>query len=241
MKIGQVITPWPPRQLGRAYSLAPKNGAVLDVGCIGFRQVKVAEALGFKEMRHSGIDYCDPETPLPANFEFKRCDLNRERIPFPDDSFDLVIASHIIEHVTNPVAFFGDCVRVCRPGGVLYFEAPSERSLLLPGMPFNYHLFHSLSFYDDPTHCSRPWSPQSFYRLAKYYSCEPVEANYIYSWIHRLLSPLTIPITFVLRHELFMWCVWSTIGWASFLTARKPATLKGMPPFRYYLPEVTGK
>jgi SAM-dependent methyltransferase len=241
MSIGHLITSWPPSEISAAYKQVPKTGRVLDVGCVGFKQVKFGQALEMKELQHFGVDYCSPEGAIPEGFTFKRADLNREKLPFADDMFDLVVASHVIEHLSNPVAFFGDCVRVCKPGGLLYFEAPSERSTWLTGMPFNHHLFHSLSFYDDPTHCSRPWSPQSFYRLAKYYSCEPLQTDYIFSWVHRLLSPITIPITFLLRHRLFMWCVWATIGWASYLIARKPTTIKGQPEFKYYLPEASAK
>jgi 2-polyprenyl-3-methyl-5-hydroxy-6-metoxy-1,4-benzoquinol methylase len=239
MSIGQIITPWPPAELRRVYKQVPKNGTVLDIGCIGYKQVKIAQALGRDDLRQFGVDYCDPEGAVPEGFLFKRTDLNSEKLPFSQDSFDVVIASHIIEHVSKPVDFFGDCVRVCKPGGLLYFEAPSERSLWLPGMPFNHHLFHSLSLYDDPTHSSRPWTPQSFYRLTKYFSCEPIEADYIFSWIHRLLAPITIPITFLLRHRLFMWCVWATVGWASYLVARKPVEISGQPDFRYYVPEAS--
>ena len=237
MKIGQIITPWPPRQMSDVYRQIPKDGRVLDIGCIGFKQVEMARSLGLNHLQHFGVDYCEPEGPLPERFTFKRADLNADKLPFDDDTFDLVVASHIIEHVSKPVEFFGDCVRVCRPGGLLYFEAPSERSLWLPGMPFNHHLFHSLSFYDDPTHCSRPWTPQSLYRLAKYYSCEPVRANYLFSWIHRLLAPVTLPIAFLTRHPLFMWCVWQTVGWVSYLVVQKPAKVRGQPPFRYYVPD----
>jgi SAM-dependent methyltransferase len=237
MKNGHIITPWPPKQISRAYKQIAAEGNVLDVGCAGFRQVKIARAMGMDRLRHSGVDYCVPAGPMPENFNFKRADLSREKLPFADDEFDLVIASHIIEHVANPVEFFGDCLRVCKPGGLAYFEAPSERSLKLPGMPFNFHRFDSLSFYDDPTHCSRPWSPQAFYRLSKYYSCEPVRTNYLFSWTHRLLSPLTIPLTFIFRHKFFACCVWQTIGWASFVLVRKPSDMKGLPPFQYYLPE----
>jgi len=209
----------------------------LDIGCLGFRQVQVAQALGLPHLQHFGVDYCEPEDPLPAGFTFKRADLNSQRLPFEDDTFDLVVASHIIEHVSKPVEFFGDCVRVCKPGGLLYFEAPSERSLWLPGMPFRHHRFQSLSFYDDPTHCSRPWTPQAFYRLAKYYSCEPIRTDYLFSWFHRLLSPATLLLGLITRHRLFECCVWQTVGWASYLIAQKPTQVRGQPAFRYYLPE----
>jgi SAM-dependent methyltransferase len=236
MRIGQIITPWPPKQIRSAYERIPRDGTVLDVGCFGFRQVQIAQALSLKELKHYGVDYCDLVGSPPEGFIFKKADLNKENLPFPDDTFDLVVASHIIEHVAKPLEFFGDCLRVCKPGGLVYFEAPSERSMLLPGMPFNYDLFHSLSFFDDPTHCSRPWSPQSFYRLTKYYSCDPIKTGYIFSWLHRLIFPVTLPFALITKHRLLMWCVWASVGWASFLIAKKPLGISGRPNFHYYIP-----
>ncbi len=237
MSIRQIIKPWPTKQIAEVYRQIPVQGRVLDVGCVGFQQVKIAEALGLRELQHSGVDYCEMEAPLPENFVFRKADLSQENLPFADDSFDLVMACHIIEHVARPVDFFGECVRVCKPGGLIYLEAPSERSLLLPGMPFGHELFCSLSFYDDPTHCSRPWSPQSFYRLAKYFSCDPVKTDYLYSWLHRLIFPLTLPVSILIKHwVMMMWCIWQVVGWASYIVVRKPANISGKPAFRYYIP-----
>jgi SAM-dependent methyltransferase len=215
--------------------MLPKTGSVLDVGCFGCVQVRIAQHLGLTGLKHFGVDYCDlAETP--PNFIFKKADLNNQCLPFADDQFDFVVARHMIEHVRQPVEFFGDCVRVCKPGGLLYFEAPSERSLWLPGMPFNHDQFYSLSFFDDPTHCLRPWTPQSFFRLSRYYSCEPVKTDYLFSWIHRLLFPLTLPVCLLLRHHLLESCVWQAVGWASYLVVRKPTHVTGKPPFNYYIP-----
>ena len=112
-----------------------------------------ARRLGLLRLKHFGIDYCDP-AKIPEGFVFKKVDLNHQPIPFDDDQFDLVVASHVIEHLGKPLEFFAECARVCKPGGLIYFEAPSERSLLLPGMPFEHDKFFSTSFFDDPTHVS---------------------------------------------------------------------------------------
>ena len=92
-----MITPWPPRQISGVYRQVPESGKVLDIGCIGFKQVGIAQSLGLDHLQHFGVDYCDPEGPLPERFTFKRADLNAEKLPFDDDTFDLVVASHIIE------------------------------------------------------------------------------------------------------------------------------------------------
>ncbi len=237
MSLKRILKPWPPEHIKNLYLQVPKQGNILDVGCVGFRQVELAQISGRNDLKHYGVDYCDLDTKLPEGFVFTRADLNEEKLPYADDTFDLVMACHIIEHVKKPVEFFGDCLRICKPGGVVYFEAPSERTLMLPGMPFSHEAFHSLSFYDDPTHCSRPWSPQSFFRLAKYYSCEPIKTDYLYSWLHRLICPITLPLALIARHGLlFMWTVWQVVGWASYIIVRKPSTIRGSPPFDYYIP-----
>jgi SAM-dependent methyltransferase len=221
-----------------SYKLIRSDGKVLDIGCLGFHQVKIAHELGCNALVHYGVDYVEPDEPLPIGFTFKMVDLNKEEIPFEDDFFDLVIARHVIEHVSNPIVFFGECVRVCKPGGIIYFEAPSERSLFLPGMPFDHHKFFSTSFYDDPTHYSRPWSPQSFFRLSKYFSCDPVRTGYITSLRHRILFPLAILYARITRNgQMFESYCWLAFGWASYIIVRKNENQKGKPKFTYYIPQ----
>jgi ubiquinone/menaquinone biosynthesis C-methylase UbiE len=49
------------------------------------------------------------------DYEFKYS--HGETIDYPDNSFDYVIASHIIEHVVDDVALLKEIHRVLRPGG----------------------------------------------------------------------------------------------------------------------------
>jgi 2-polyprenyl-3-methyl-5-hydroxy-6-metoxy-1,4-benzoquinol methylase len=44
---------------------------------------------------------------------------------FPGGSFDLVHASHVIEHVTDPKAFLRELRRLLRPGGYLVVSTPN--------------------------------------------------------------------------------------------------------------------
>ncbi len=49
-------------------------------------------------------------------------------LPFHDHALDYVIASHVLEHVANPVAALVECHRVVRPGGLLYLVVPDRRA-----------------------------------------------------------------------------------------------------------------
>lgn len=44
-----------------------------------------------------------------------------ERMPFRDKAFDFVVASHVLEHTSDPTAFLGELMRVGRAG---YIETP---------------------------------------------------------------------------------------------------------------------
>jgi SAM-dependent methyltransferase len=221
-------------ELARRLKEIPKGSKVIDVGSLGFGLKALCDHLGRTDINHTALDYMPPEGTVPAGLRFLQADLNKGGIPCADGEFDFVFASHLIEHIKDPLQLFSECVRILKPGGYIYIEAPSERAALLPGMPFMFERFKSLSFYDDPTHCSRPWSPQSLYRLAKYYQCEPVRSGYYISWRRRLLSPLLIPACFIFRQaDLLENTLWLVIGWASYLVARKPAGLKGAAEFKY--------
>jgi phosphatidylethanolamine/phosphatidyl-N-methylethanolamine N-methyltransferase len=43
--------------------------------------------------------------------------MDAERLSFPDASFDVVVATHVISTVANPEAALDECARMLRPGG----------------------------------------------------------------------------------------------------------------------------
>ncbi len=47
-------------------------------------------------------------------------------LPFPDESFDLVTANMVLEHLTNPERQFAEIGRVLRPGGRLLVHTPNS-------------------------------------------------------------------------------------------------------------------
>ncbi|MEJ2152051.1 MAG: class I SAM-dependent methyltransferase [Gemmatimonadota bacterium] len=51
-------------------------------------------------------------------------DLERGPLPMSVDSFDVVIASHVLEHLENASAALEDWMRVLRPGGLLILGVP---------------------------------------------------------------------------------------------------------------------
>jgi SAM-dependent methyltransferase len=224
-------------QLNKLVIASPKGGKILDVGCHGFSVCRLAKNVERADLQHYGVDYCVPEN-VPEGFIFQKADLNSDKIPFPDDYFDLVVASHIIEHLRDGIGFVEECLRVTKPTGTFYITCPSEKSLRPSGFPFDHHLMFSTSFFDDPTHVGRPYSPQSLDRLARYFSCEPMGCGYYKSWKAVLLSPILIPVARCFRIGwLYERTTWMALGWSSYIAMRKPNSISGKPPFNYFIPE----
>lgn len=46
------------------------------------------------------------------------------RLPFPDDTFDEIFSSHVLEHVRDLIPLLGELARIGRPGAVLRIEVP---------------------------------------------------------------------------------------------------------------------
>jgi hypothetical protein len=47
----------------------------------------------------------------------------------PDGRYDFVIASHVIEHMRNPIGSIATWCRVVKPGGLIYLVAPDKRTI----------------------------------------------------------------------------------------------------------------
>jgi SAM-dependent methyltransferase len=51
-------------------------------------------------------------------------EVDLQALPFPDETFDLVVHSDTLEHVAEPLAALQECRRVLRPGGACAFTVP---------------------------------------------------------------------------------------------------------------------
>lgn len=68
----------------------------------------------------------------------------------PDDSFDFVILSHVIEHMPNAAAMLKVICSKLKPSGYIWIAFPSPKSLGFPSAE------GTLQFCDDPTHVYVP-------------------------------------------------------------------------------------
>lgn len=106
------------------------NQAVLDVGfgngmlmflfdptsvICGTEFSQVAIKTAYRAARQRGYNKVAFQIPI-----------NSEALPFQPNSFDIVIASHVVEHVVHDVSFLQDMVRVLKPGGHLIVLIPLD-------------------------------------------------------------------------------------------------------------------
>lgn len=52
-----------------------------------------------------------------------------DTLGFPDESFDVVYAAQVFEHLLNPLQDLKALLRVLKPGGLLYIDVPNYRTL----------------------------------------------------------------------------------------------------------------
>jgi len=104
--------------------LAP-GSHLLDVGC-GPGTITLDFAGRIAPGRVVGIDAAESVIELARaeqadrhirNVEFRTADVYA--LDIPDDTFDVVHAHQVLQHLTDPVAALVEMRRVCRPGGVV--------------------------------------------------------------------------------------------------------------------------
>lgn len=49
-----------------------------------------------------------------------------DKLPFPDQSFDVVICDNVLEHLDQPLIVFKEVLRVLKPGGKFLFKTPNK-------------------------------------------------------------------------------------------------------------------
>ena len=100
-----------------------EGATILDVGCgIG---TYVRRFRRYSEEVH-GIEV-EPERVAEASAELPNIVVGvGERLPYPDDHFDLVFSNEVIEHVDDDRATAAEMVRVTKPGGAIVAFAPNR-------------------------------------------------------------------------------------------------------------------
>ncbi len=93
------------------------NAKFLDLGCNdGTLTTQLAGKIGTADTY--GVEISDEEIKLAEQkgIRVKKFDLN-DRFDFPDESFDVIHANQVIEHLYNSDNFLAEIFRTLKPGG----------------------------------------------------------------------------------------------------------------------------
>jgi SAM-dependent methyltransferase len=102
---------------------------VLDLGCGAGKLVQAARENGY-DFHGCGLGLRDAHTDADAGLVaagiLRDIDLNPYRLPFDDDTFDVVISDQVFEHVMDYPTTLREAQRVMKPGGAFLHVFPAR-------------------------------------------------------------------------------------------------------------------
>lgn len=114
------------RSVASAVDIA--NAKVLDVGCGTGLFMSSFVKWGCTELY--GVDGPTEYADRALERGYKEIkfvdDLCSSRLPFEDNTFDLIVCKDVFEHLLDPVFALGEIYRVLRPGGKLLLHVPNH-------------------------------------------------------------------------------------------------------------------
>ncbi len=99
------------------------RGAILDIGCADGSFLAALESMGDWEL--DGIDINPEVLSKPRSSRLRLRAGQLESGTYLRQSFDAIVATHLIEHVCDPLDFLRICAGLLRPGGVMIGELPN--------------------------------------------------------------------------------------------------------------------
>jgi len=127
-------------RLARTLALVPPpqtTGRVLELGCYMQLTPMLSRLCGYREVRggyYGPLGRIDEKTMRFPDGDFvchvDHFDAERDRFPYPDGHFDLVIAGEFIEHMTSdPMHVLLEARRILGEGGFLLMSTPNVGSV----------------------------------------------------------------------------------------------------------------
>lgn len=193
-----------------------KSFTLLDIGCGNHGPSETIK--WFPGCRYFGVDkeiYNNTSADMTAMEKFYMIDLQKQSLEaVPDCFFDVIIASHIIEHLTNGADILRELVGKAKHGGKIYIEYPSVRTLRFPRSK------GSLHFCDDSSHV-RLYDLKEICNILLSGRCKIIKAGVRRDLFAVLLLPLVLVVKIIRREPVTGFGLWDLLGFAEFVYAEK--------------------
>ena len=130
-----------------------KECDVLDVG-VGSGHI--AHYLSAVAKSVTGVNICD-EREVTTGYRY--VEVTGPELPFPDNSFNVVVSNQVIEHMTCQTEHLAEIQRVLKPDGIFYLAMPNKYSVIEPHfkMPFLSWMPRSFANMLTMKLCKREW------------------------------------------------------------------------------------
>lgn len=135
------------KQIIDCFAAYRQNNRLLDVGCGAGSLVMAAARAGWQA---EGIEVSRPAVDFLRQKDFQIFHGELAAARFPENSFDVVTASELLEHLSEPLELLGEIMRILRPGGLFWATTPHSRGIsarllgaewTVVGPPEHLHLF----------------------------------------------------------------------------------------------------
>jgi len=123
--IAEAFVGWRTKKEGKMLlKYCPSAKDLLDVGASWGKYIKaMRDRLNFKVV---GVE---PNSAMCAEGKRRGLDLRAGELlaqKFPDQSFDILVMNHVIEHLSSPRKEVREIFRILRPGGLALLRTPNE-------------------------------------------------------------------------------------------------------------------
>lgn len=106
------------------------NIKILELGCSNGKILKALFDSGYKNLNFIDIDNYLVDEEIKSLNKLQKVDLNKDSLPYPDDSIDICLAIAIFEHIENPWHLKREIKRVLASGGKLLLAVPHHNNLI---------------------------------------------------------------------------------------------------------------
>ena len=108
-----------------------QNLIVGDIGCGSCQMKMMADFLPSTTWIGTDLHLNEKELKEAEYDSYFESDLTKN-LPIEDDFFDIVINSHVLEHLPNPKYSLGELYRIVKPGGILLLGIPVSPGVVVP-------------------------------------------------------------------------------------------------------------